>query len=126
MKRDNWPVEDYGIRPAGKSDECFYCGVKKGGVHKPECMIRERTIVVNVTIEMVVAVPENWSDASVEFSFNESSSCQSNIVERISDLAERREQNGSCMCGLIAVEYVGEADEKAEQEHLLFVKDLPS
>ena len=26
MKRNNWPVEEYGIRPAGDPNKCFYCG----------------------------------------------------------------------------------------------------
>ena len=28
MTRKNWTVGEYSVRPAGKPDECFYCGAK--------------------------------------------------------------------------------------------------
>jgi hypothetical protein len=79
MNRDNWPVEKFGIRPAGKPDECFYCRQKSGDQHAPECVIRERTVLVDVIIQMVMTVPEKWTPDTIEFSLNESSSCANNM-----------------------------------------------
>lgn len=30
MTRKDWTVGEYSVRPAGKPDECFYCGAKIG------------------------------------------------------------------------------------------------
>ena len=126
MKRTNWPVEEFGIRPAGKPTECFYCNEPKGGTHKPDCVIRERTVVVEVTIQMVVSKPENWSPDEIEFHFNESSSCLSNPVEQLVDLNERMIEAGDCLCGMIDVKYLREATASDENKQKLFVKDIPS
>src|SRR4051794_13783692 len=122
MKRDNWPVEEHGIRPAGKPDECFYCHEPKGGVHKPSCVIRKRTVVVELRMELVLSEPEHWAPEDIEFFFSESSSCQSNIVNRLEALRARL----GCICGLVDVTYVREAKEEDEQLQKLFVADEPS
>lgn len=126
MKRSNWPVEDYGIRPAGKPTECFYCREPKGGTHKPDCVIRQRTVVVEVAIQMVVSEPENWSAADIEFHFNESSSCQSNIIRQIAELAERLDNAESCPCGMIKVKYLREATADDEEDQKLFIAGVRS
>lgn len=122
MKRANWPVEDYGIRPAGKPNECFYCHEPKGGTHKQNCVIRHRTVVVEVRMELVIDKPENWSPEDIEFFFNESSSCQSNIIDRLVELRDRL----GCLCGLIDTTYLREAKPEDEEDQKLFVKDVPS
>jgi hypothetical protein len=123
MKRDNWPVEDYGIRPADKPTECFYCHEPKGGVHKLDCVIRQRTVVVELKMELVVTEPESFDPDSIEFGFNESSSCQSNIVtNRLGELVDRL----GCVCGLIEVKFLREATPEDEKRQKLFVKEIPS
>lgn len=126
MKRDNWPVEDYGIRPAGKPDECFYCHEPKGGVHKPDCVIRQRTVVVRLEMELVIAAPESFGPDLIEFGFNESSSCQSNIIDLLRELDERLDKAGKCPCGLINVTYLREATQEDEEQQKLFVEESPS
>ena len=115
MKRGNWPVEDYGIRPAGKPTECFYCHEPKGGVHKPDCVIRQRKVVVRLEMELVVTKPESFAPDLIEFGFNESSSCQSNIIDRLRELDERLDTAGECPCELIEVKYLREATPKDEE-----------
>jgi len=126
MKRDNWPVENHGIRPAGKPTECFYCHEPKGGTHKPDCVIRSRTVVVELRIELVVTEPESFDPSLIEFGFNESSSCQTNIISKLAEMVERLDDAGECPCGLIEVKYLREATEEDEERQKLFVAELPS
>ena len=76
-------------------------------------MIRKRTVVVRVTLEMVVTKPESWDDDAIEFHYNESSSCKNNLVTDINALRDRLGEHG-CLCSLGHVEFVREATEEDE------------
>lgn len=123
MKRDNWEVKEFGIRPAGSPDHCFYCGVERGGVHKPECVIRKRTVVVQMTIEYVVAVPEFWTPEQLEFHRNEGTWCALNGLAEIDNLHER---TGDCFCGRTTYKYLREATAEDESKDMIFVEDSRS
>jgi hypothetical protein len=88
-----WPevlTDDYGIRPAGAPDECFYCRSKVGELHSPEC-----TVIVK-KIEMLVLatlpdktvhygrwardVPHHWNQDMCEFSVNQGTWCADNLL----------------------------------------------
>lgn len=127
MKRDNWPVEDEGIRPAGESDRCFYCHEPKGGIHKPDCVVRQRTVVIKVSIDLVVTTTEDWGKELIEFKYNDGIYCMSNIVDNIVALRDRqREQDNGCLCDLAEVKFIREASREDEGRQLLFIKELPS
>lgn len=123
MLRGNWLVGDYGIRPAGKPDECFYCGAKIATEHRMECVIRDKTVVVKVEMELVVKVPEDWDQNNIEFKYNDSSSCQDNIIQEINSMVERMNNDASCSCGLINVKYLREATEEDESRQKMFIRD---
>lgn len=122
MKRDNWPVEEHGIRPAGHPNHCFYCQEPKGGEHDVECVIRERTVVIRMVVEYVIDVPEHWTPKDIEFHRNDGSWCADNALE---ELAELRGEDG-CICSLARFEYVREATGEDEQESGVFVAKLPT
>jgi len=73
VKRKDWTVGDHSIRPAGPTDRCTYCNTPVGMQHSKECVIRQRTVVVEVRTRMTISVPENWSPENIEFHRNESS-----------------------------------------------------
>ena len=123
MKRDNWPVEDEGIRPAVRGpNHCTYCGEPKGSTHKPDCVVRERTVVVRMTVEYVRTVPESWDNETVETVMNETSWCSSNALQELESLDERAD----CLCEYTQFEFVREATEEDEERNKLYVKDLAS
>ncbi len=107
MKRDNWIVGNYSVRPAGEPDRCFYCGELLGKIHKEDCVIRSKTVVVEFKIEVVVEVPEFWDSNDVDYRFNESSWCCDNLIEMI-----RREDG--CLCSHVEANYLREASEDDE------------
>lgn len=117
MKRNNWIVDDYGICPAGKPDTCFYCGAKIGTEHKKGCVLRRRTIKVQMTLEFVEDVPEDWEEDDINFHYNESSWCANNILNKL----QYRTENVGCLCDCVDFKYVGEATE--EDEYKWKVKD---
>lgn len=107
---ETYPVTaTYGPRPAGKPDECFYCHEKVGGEHKPGCVLRQRTVVLRYSYEVVVPVPEDWNADMITFHRNESSWCADNSAIDIN----RRRSEG-CWCQEFSAEFVGEAT--AEEE----------
>jgi len=122
MKRNNWPVEEHGIRPAGSPDKCFYCGVKKGGIHKKDCVIRNRTIIMKMEIEIPMTVPEFWTKRDCEFHKNESSWCANNILPVI----EKMVKDHGCLCGLTHFKFLREASEFDEDYYNIHVKELPT
>ena len=117
MIHGDWTVtpDDDGIRPAGKPDECLYCRQRVGGTHMAECVIRKRTVVVRVTLDLVLKHPESWDEDSIEFHHNESSTCKSNLVRAVDELDERLRASGGCLCSIARVEYVREATEEDEE-----------
>lgn len=123
MKRTNWPVEEYGIRPAGDPDKCFYCGESRGGTHKEDCVIRERTIVVKMSIEYTIAIPEFWTKEQLEFHRNQGTWCSDNGLLEIDNFLER---TNDCGCGRCEWEYIREATVEDEEIDRLSVNNLPS
>lgn len=124
MKRTNWTVGEYGVRPAGKPNECFYCHAKVGEQHKEDCNIRCRTVNVDFTIHTVMRVPESWSEDDINFKFNESSWCVSNFID---DIVEREEKFGKCPCLITEAKYISEATEEDEEIYGLYkVKEFES
>ena len=112
MRTEDWTVTDKSSRPAGKPDRCFYCGELIGSQHKPECVIRQRTVVLDCTIRVVMPVPEDWDEEMINFHFNESSWCANNILETLSDHVEKGE---NCLCPRTSIRYVEDATEEDEE-----------
>lgn len=123
------PIEDDGVRPAGKPDKCFYCGEPKGAPHGKDCVIPERTVVVEMTIQYVRSVPANWTTSDIEFLLNYSSSCHDNEIRYIADQQEAIDESQEkarkspdtseaipCTCERTSFKYIREATaEEMEQ-----------
>lgn len=122
MKRDNWEVKDFGIRPAGPPDRCFYCDRKKGEQHKKDCVIRQRTVVIRTTFEYTISIPEDWLPDMFEAHRNEGTWCGTNGLHEIEELLERIDS--VCLCPFIETEFVREADERDEERSKVFVKEI--
>lgn len=126
MKRIGpWTVGEYGIRPAGSPDHCFYCGVERGGIHLEKCVIRERTIVVQFTVELVVVEPESFGPDLINFKYNEGSWCADNLADMMAKAVERIGDNG-CLCPVVSGEYVREATGDDERDQQLFAEMAPN
>lgn len=122
MKIKSWVVaaDDEGIRPAGPADACFYCQANVGHEHKAECVIRERTVIIELTMHVLVKVPESWDKDAVELKYNESSSCISGLLEDITRIDNRMRNAGYCLCGARAVAFVREATGDDEDYYQTF------
>ncbi len=124
MKRDDWPVGAFGIRPAGSPDHCFYCGQPRNAQHEPNCVIRERTVVVEMTVRYVITVPEFWTAEDIEFHRNDGTWCAINGLAEINDLDERLNQNGEiedCFCDRTHYKYLREATIQDEDRDAISV-----
>ena len=113
MRRTDWTVGEYSVRPAGNPNECFYCHAKVGEQHKKDCVIRSRTVNLDVTMHIVMDVPEDWNEGQIDFHYNMSSWCASNLLTYL----DHREDSGRCLCNIIDVKYVGEATEEDEERY---------
>lgn len=124
MRRSEWPVGNYGVRPAGPPDECLYCRTKVGEQHRAGCVIRQRTVVVRTIIEHTISVPEDWDVHDIEFT--EGSSCSDNMIDALKDMTNALEKAGKCSCGMVEREYVREATERDEAESECYVATQPT
>ena len=86
---------DDGIRPAGKPDECFYCGQKVGNPHLPECVILCRKVKVRYSYEIEIEVPWSWNKEDIEFHRNIGSWCADNTINEIE---KYKRDNNCCLC----------------------------
>ena len=93
---------DYGIRPAGKPDECFYCQQKVGQHHKPNCVVIVKKVLVRFTIDIPVNVPHSWSKEDIDFRYNDSSWCADNLI----DMLQKHASANGCICGITRAEMV--------------------
>ena len=100
---------DNGPRPAGKSDECFYCLMPLGADHAADCVCRRRTIVVQAVVEYVMAIPDHWSADRFEEHYNEGTWCAMNLAPLL-DI----DRKGQCPCDLVTMHYLREANDEEE------------
>jgi hypothetical protein len=115
----SWPlvrVDDDGIRPAGKPDQCFYCQAKVGEPHGAECVCVLQQVTYDVICDnrlvgkFTTHEPYHWDDSNGEFHKVGSSWCASNAFDEIewSDEAVKSkasqivEADGDeCLCGML-------------------------
>ena len=109
MKKTDWPVTEDAVRPARLDGTCFYCYEPLGGQHKAECVMRTRTVMVEVIFQIMREVPEHWDEDNIEFGLNESSWCFDNILEDL------QPGNGECLCNHAYGKYLREATEEDEK-----------
>lgn len=108
MERPNtWTVGPEDERPARPDGTCFYCGEPIGGKHKYDCVVPQKSVMIDFTIRLPILVPASWDKDQIESSYNESSWCCDNLLNYIS---EWQEKSGRCLCGAVAAKYVSDAD----------------
>lgn len=127
MKKSDWTVGQEGIR--SDPSRCHYCRREIGSQHASDCVVRCRTVVIKLSIELVVPEPECFDAHHIEFRYNEGSYCMSNMEGVISNLVGRITPKGKCMCNLdhdenIKVEYLREATADDEEMQELYAEDL--
>lgn len=115
---EGWPlvaINDDGIRPAGKPDECFYCHQKIGQPHKKDCGVVKRKVLIRYTFEIVEDVPHYWTEQDFDFNRNESSWCLNNALDYIREYADK---TCGCTCFLknAGAELVRDVDDTPHRE----------
>lgn len=123
MRRLGWEVNEEGVRPAGPPDACFYCGKKKGAEHGHDCVIRKRTVVTRITLDLVQLVPEGWEEEQINFYLNDPVWCLENLREEIERALSNKH---ACSCKIMEGKYQREAEEEDEENFKIFVEDCKS
>lgn len=114
MERENtWIVKQDDVRPARPDGTCFYCGVPVGGKHKYDCVIPQKSVIVDFTIRLPVLVPVFWDKEQIDFHYNESSWCADNLLSLIESW---QEQTGCCLCGVMEANYVRGANSAEDED----------
>lgn len=108
-----WPVvtlDDDGIRPAGKPDQCFYCGSNVGQAHRRDCVTVEKRVRVRYVFEFDTTMPYGWTAENFLFHRNDGTWCADNAFDEIQSAA-----GNDCMCAMFTAmftaEFVGVVDE---------------
>lgn len=96
-----YKVTKNAMRPASKEKKCFYCQEPIGGNHKDDCVTIRKNVLIKVTLEYKITVPNSWDKNDVEFSRSESSWCADNIISELEKEAEK-----NCLCGIATTEYI--------------------
>lgn len=106
---------DYGIRPAGRPDECFYCQQRVGQPHGPECVMVVKRVKVRYTFEIEVDVPHCWTKEDFEFHRNESWYCSDGMLD---DIEEYRQsiKTVACLCQYANAEFIEVVDDTPRRD----------
>lgn len=146
MVINNWPlVDEYddGIRPAGRPNECFYCGRRVGQSHRRECVIVKKTVELRVTARLgegekatalwQIDEPHSWDGTKIVKRYNKSSWCKSNFLgvhlrdgrnrgpvtwegrDAWGEL-EKLYRSGDCLCTRLRFEFVRVVDPTPRRE----------
>jgi hypothetical protein len=99
-----------GARPAGYPDACFYCDRPVGEMHHPDCVLRQRTVVLRGGFDLTVTVPDNWTEHDILFWANEGAQCADNQLKEFVRLTQR----DGCSCARLTFEVAREATEVDE------------
>lgn len=107
--RDVPPVNRASSDPS-RHTKCGWCSAHVGDEHEPECVTRERSVVLSLPSvgEFVSTIPESWDVETLEFVHNGNSFCASNYLDQLFGEDDDRE----CACG--GLRYVREAAESDE------------
>lgn len=111
--KNGWTVIPQDVRPARPDGTCFYCSKPLGSEHQEGCVIRTKTVVVDVTFRIVREVPEDWEPSMIEFHMNESSSCADNLFADIDAVADR---DDGCLCGQTEAKFIRDATAEDEEQ----------
>jgi len=111
IKQDTFVVKPDDERPARKDGTCFYCRQPIGEQHKPDCVIPQKTCVVDFTIRMVTSEPAHWTKKDIENHYNLGSWCFDNILR---DIKTWEDKTGRCLCLASKAEFVRDATEEDE------------
>jgi hypothetical protein len=113
-------TETNGPRPAGKPDQCFYCHRPIGQNHADDCVLRKRTVVMVLEIEVLVEVDQHRAAGAIERGFNEGTWCMDNALEGL----ENARRTGMCLCDLGKLVFLREATPKDEKRHNYKLEDI--
>ena len=105
-------LDDDGIRPAGKPDECLYCKQKVGEEHKYDCVILQRKVKVSYSYEIEIEVPWSWTEDEIAFHRNESSWCCDNSLDELEELRTKLNAENSCLCSVFNCDVIEIPDMK--------------
>lgn len=99
----------------GKNKErCFYCKGILGKEHDADCVVRQRSVVLQVTLAYVVHVPQDWTKDQIEFHRNEGTWCTNNMIRELERAAEADKLKCLCMASEITFLREATADDEAE------------
>lgn len=121
LKTETLVVKSDDSRPIGPAGHCTYCERPIGATHDRECVCREKTVVVDFTVRLVVRVPDSWRKGDVDFRYNDSSWCGSNLIDMLEsvDRDDPKDTSKACLCGRISAAFVREASEEDETRYLV-------
>ena len=75
-------------------------------------MDKRKLVRMKWTIELPMDVPEDWDEELINFHFNESSWCCSNLIDDL----EKYDKKFGCICGICKAEFLEEITNKVEIE----------
>lgn len=107
----NLVTKKNGPAQAGKPGECFYCNERIGRAHAVDCILRKRTIIVSVTIDLLQEVGQTHTEADVNQIFGKTWR-KDNITGAIESATKQ-----GCLCDLATVKFKREASAEDEKRH---------
>ena len=112
----NWTKE-----PEKANTHCLYCRQPVPN-HAPDCIVPDRTVVVELKIRMVVRMPRSFDVDSINFAMNGSSACSQRYIDQLYREGNQKE-NICTVCHRMDMEYLREATQK-DHENLHYIDEI--
>lgn len=110
----NIDTNDTGER-LGAPGVCAYCKRPIETEHAEDCVIPQRTVVLDLRVRYVASVPRGWTQDEILFHRNDGSFCLNNDLDRIGE--ETAADGAACLCSRAEVAFVREA---TAEDHRFF------
>jgi hypothetical protein len=106
-------------RPARPDGNCFYCHMPMDTAHRPECVIVQKTVVVEFSVRVVMSVPRSWEPTATRLRYDEGSWCADNLFTDLGEWAEDDLGGDRPTCGCNAVKVLS-VEDATEGDHRHF------
>jgi hypothetical protein len=83
MKKQTFTVTRKAMRPMSKKCECFYCDQPIGAMHKDDCTLIRKRVMIRMVVEYPIDVPRHWTKEMVEHHRNGSTWCADNALDEL-------------------------------------------
>jgi len=101
-------VTEKAMRPASPERCCFYCHQAVRDIHKDDCILVKKKVMVEMRVQYEIEMPADWLAFDIEFNRNDGTWCADNAVDELQAIIDRDE---GCLCNRTEFRHIKDTSE---------------